>query len=309
MPRRILVDVPFLAVIFPLFLVASGCLTASSQDQSGEGGDSQVKEIVVEGAILKTIESTSIATQVTGLLQEVVVKEGNKVKKGQEIAKIDDALIQLQLEKALVSLDATKKKQGSEIDLKLAEKSQTVAESEYKRALSANASVQNAYPVSEVERLKLLLDRSMLEVDRAKFQREMVAMDIASAEIECKQSRETLKRHRVVAPCDGVVVAVEKRAGEWVEPGTVVLKIVQIDRLRIEGFVQAENALPNLVGSKAMVEVTNGDELLEMTAELVFVSLDANPLNSQVRVFLEVDNTAGKLRPGLRPKTVIQRPK
>ncbi len=272
-----------------------------------EAGATSPKELVVEGAILKTIESTSIATQVTGLLQQVVVKEGNRVKKGQEIAKIDDALVQLQLEKAKVSLDAAKRKQASEIDLKLAEKSKTVAESEYQRAITANASVQNAYPVSEVERLKLLLDRSILEVERAKFQREMVTMDIASAEIECKQAMETLKRHRVVAPCDGVVVAVEKRAGEWVEPGVVVLKIVQIDRLRIEGFVQAENALPNLVGSTADVEVANGDQMLKMTAELVFVSLDANPVNSQVRVFLEIDNTEGQLRPGLRPKTVIRR--
>jgi multidrug efflux pump subunit AcrA (membrane-fusion protein) len=43
-------------------------------------------------------------------------------------------------------------------------------------------------------------------------------------------------------------------------------------------------------------------------AKVVFVSPEINPLNSQVRVFLEVDNRAGKLRPGMIPVVSIQAP-
>ena len=99
----------------------------------------------------------------------------------------------------------------------------------------------------------------------------------------------------------------KKRIGEWVEPGTVLVKIVEIARLRIEGFINADDARSDLLGAKAHVQVQNGKKQIETRAEIVFISPDANPLNSQVRVFLEVDNTDGRLRPGLRPKTFFKR--
>ncbi len=264
--------------------------------------------IVVEGAILKTIDSISLATQVGGLLQEVAVKEGSKVKAGQEIAKIHDASERLELEKAKLAWNVAKKKQSSDIDFKIAEKNMAVAEKEYSRAIEANSNLKNVYTVSEVERLKLVLDRSTLEVERAKFQKEMSDLDVNAAEIAYRQCLEKIKKHKVLAPCDGIVVSQEKRVGEWVEPGSVVLKLVQIDRLRIEGFVNQVDAAPSLVGALADVELDNSGLMIQEVAELVFVSVDANPVNSQVRVFLEIDNKAGKLRPGLRPKAVIRRP-
>jgi multidrug efflux pump subunit AcrA (membrane-fusion protein) len=41
---------------------------------------------------------------------------------------------------------------------------------------------------------------------------------------------------------------------------------------------------------------------MKATAKLVFISPEVNPINSQVRVFLDIDNSDGKLRPGLRPR-------
>jgi len=264
-------------------------------------------EILVDGAILKTIESTSVSGQVTGILSVLNVKEGTKVKVGEELGRVRDNVVRLQVEKAKVSLDLAKKKQSSEIDKLVASKNRAVAENEYQRAIAANKEVTDVYPVNELDRLKLLFDRSVLESQRAVHQQEMAAFDVSLAEFEYEQGIELLQRHRILAPCDGVVVSVDKRVGEWLEPGTVLLKIVRTDRLRIEGFLQAVDAAPELLGAKASVILEGANPPIEATAELVFISPDANPLNSQVRVFLEIDNTNGQLRPGLRPKTVIKR--
>jgi multidrug resistance efflux pump len=44
---------------------------------------------------------------------------------------------------------------------------------------------------------------------------------------------------KIVAPLDGEVVDLRKHEGEWVQPGDTLLKIIRLDRLRIEGFLNA----------------------------------------------------------------------
>ena len=265
------------------------------------------EELNVEGAILKTIESTSVAAQVSGMVVALNVKEGSKVKLNQELGRVRDNAVRLQMEKSKLSIAIAEKKQRNDIDKRLADKNRAVAENEYKRAIEANLLVRDVYPLNEVDRLKLLFDRAVLESERAVHLQSMAALEVSLAEMEHKLSVDLSQRHRIIAPCEGVVIATEKRIGEWVEPGTVVLKIVQIDKLRIEGFISAIDASPELVGKTARVLVEGTVPPIETSAQLVFISPEANPLNSQVRVFLEVENAEGKLRPGLRPTTIIRR--
>jgi multidrug efflux pump subunit AcrA (membrane-fusion protein) len=262
-------------------------------------------ELLLEGPILKTIESTSVAAHVAGVIAVLEAKEGTAVTRGQEIGRIHDLAVKLQSEKAKVALDIARKKQGNDIDVRLAEKSKSVAENDYRRALEANQKVSNVYPVSEMDRLRLVYDRTILEAERAAFLRGMANLDVSTAELEYKQAQELVQRHRILAPCNGVIVSLEKRVGEWVDPGTVILKVVQIDRLRVEGFLHARRATADLMGTKASVRFEESIPGQPFEAEVVFISPDVNPLNGQVRVFLEIDNPGRKLRPGLRPRVAI----
>lgn len=286
-----------------------GCHSVVAQSDEGieQKPNFASTELVVEGAILKTIDSISVSSQVAGRISELTVKEGAKVKLDQEIGRVHDAAVKIQMEKSKISIAIAERKQKNDIDKRLAAKNQQVAENEFRRAVEANLQVKDVYPLNEIDRLKLIFSRTELELERAVYQQSMADLDKSLAETEYKASQELAQRHRIQAPCDGVVIALEKRMGEWVEPGTIVLKIVQIDKLRIEGFIQAADATLDLVGSTAEVLFDTSNPQTSTTAKLVFVSPDVNPLNSQVRVFLEVENPDGLLRPGLRPKTIIRR--
>jgi multidrug resistance efflux pump len=263
--------------------------------------------LAIDGAIMKTIETTSVASQVSGLIQSMNVKEGSRVQRGAPLAQIRDDAIKLQVELSKIAIRVAKKKQSSTIDEEIAAKSQAVAANEYERALRANENIKDVYPAKEIDRMKLVLDRASLERERAVHQRELAEMDVETAAVELRKNQELLERHRLISPCDGMVVSVDKRVGEWAEPGMTVVKIVEIDRLRIEGFMSAADASPELIGTKAQVTVDVSNSTLRREAELVFISPEINPLNSQVRVFLEIDNRDGTLRPGLRPKVSLNR--
>ncbi|MDZ4848963.1 MAG: efflux RND transporter periplasmic adaptor subunit [Pirellulaceae bacterium] len=244
-----------------------------------------------------------MASQVSGMVHVLDVHEGSKIKKGQEVGRIRDIAVRLQMDKAKLSFDLAQKKQANDIDQKLAAKNRAVAENEFTRAMEANLKVSNVYPINEIDRLRLLFDRANLELERTVYQKSVTEMESALAALEYKQSQELLLRHQIISPCNGVVTSVEKRIGEWVDPGSILFTIVQIERLRIEGFVNALDITPQHIGTKAKVRIQNPP--IESEAELVFIHPDANPVNLQVRVFLEIDNREGLLRPGLRPTVTI----
>jgi multidrug efflux pump subunit AcrA (membrane-fusion protein) len=259
-------------------------------------------KLVIDGAVLKTVEVTSVAAQVAGVLKLVHVREGDRVHVGASLGIIDSKSSDLQLERSKVALDVAQKNLENTIDIDLARKNFAVAENEYARALESNKVVSDVYPAVEVERLKLVRDRAELEVSRAQFMKEIARLEVVKSEIEHKQLVDLIGKHTISSPVSGMVVALEKRTGEWVEPGAVTVRIVEIDRLRIEGFLNAEQADMELLHRDANVELVLAGKPMKTTAKLVFISPEVNPINSQVRVFLDIDNSDGKLRPGLRPR-------
>ena len=293
----------YLAVLLASYL---GCqmLCYPSAAQSNPN-PSQANSSIVEGAILKTVEVTSVAAQVQGLLSNVSVREGDRVKIQSPLAAIQSTATELQLQRSKVALDVAQKNFENTIDIELARKTFAVAQNEYLRAIEANKRVADVYPAIEINRLELVRDRANLEIDRSRYAKEISQLELAKIQIEYRQLEDILDKHNLRAPVSGMVVALEKRVGEWVEPGTVVLRLVEIDRLRIEGFMQAEQADSKWLNTEAQVELQLSGKTIQTTAKLVFISPEVNPINSQVRVHLDVDNRDGKLRPGLRPKVWI----
>ena len=67
-------------------------------------------EIVVSNAILKTIESTVIPSQVAGIISGLSAKEGMTVSEGQVLGKIRDDAIRLELARLKTAIVVAKKK-------------------------------------------------------------------------------------------------------------------------------------------------------------------------------------------------------
>lgn len=285
------------------FLSALVCIAFSGT--SIRAVDSNLEGIEVTNALLKTIEATVVSAEVSGKVGQLDVVEGAVVRQGQQLGKLRDNAVLLQVEQAKIAMAIARKKNLSDVDLRLAQQKSAVADNELERAESANARIANTYGPKEVDRLRLVASSAKLEIERAKHDRELSELDVMMAENGFRQATELLERHQVTAPVDGIVVSVNRRLGEWVEPGMELLQIVKNDRLRIDGFVASNVANNELVGRSASVIVLIGEEERDVTGQVVFVSPDANPVNGTVRVFLEIDNKEDQFRPGMRVRVVI----
>ena len=62
------------------------------------------------------------------------------------------------------------------------------------------------------------------------------------------------------------------------------------DKLRAEGFLPAEQASPELVGKRVTFVSTVGQQSMQATGKLRFVSPEMDPVTRQVRVWAALDN-------------------
>ena len=119
-----------------------------------------------------------------------------------------------------------------------------------------------------------------------------------------------LAKLQVDAPIDGIVVELFKHAGEWVEPGQPVLRMVRMDRLRVEGFLRADKLAPNeVLGKPVTIRVRLvRDKTVELKSRISFVS----PLvegSGEYRVWADISNQIANghwlIRPGLLAEMTI----
>jgi multidrug efflux pump subunit AcrA (membrane-fusion protein) len=112
-----------------------------------------------------------------------------------------------------------------------------VAEAEYYQAVEANNKVSGTVPQAEVRRL-LLKEREMdLSIEKAQKEQIVAGLQVKVSEAELEAARVNIERRRLVSPLDAVVVELSRHEGEWVQPGDTVMRLVRLDRLRVENFL------------------------------------------------------------------------
>lgn len=160
------------------------------------------------------------------------------------------------------------------------------------RAKQATATEQRT-AVSRLE-LSLKQARSQHEIARLKLQSLEKAVALATVRME---------RRNVRAPFAGVIVERKLSAGEWVEAGEPVLRLLQLDVLHAEGYVTADQAAGLQRGQAVRVETGSGQRV---DGKLVFVSPEVDSVTKQVQVRAEIPNPAGSLQPGQPARLWIQ---
>ncbi len=262
-------------------------------------------EIEVPSVLVKLIEQVDVPAREAGVLEQLSVREGQMVKAGDPLAQIDDAAAKFAKRKAELELDGARQLSESDVKVRFARKSSEVAAAELKRALDSQQRLAESVSASELDQLRLLAEKASLEIEQAQLEfnvaktaRELKENDVRTAEHDVAQ-------RRINAPIAGFVAQVHRHSGEWVEPGQAILRMLRLDRLRAEGLVNAQTVGDDLMGREVTLTVRQGDSPTQYSGKIVFVSPEIDPVNGQVRVWAEIDNTDLKLRPGLHGSMVI----
>lgn len=270
------------------------------------GADS-AGELRVDSALLTLIEHADVSASEAGLLTHFMVKEGETIAEGGVLARQDDRDAKLILERADTELKIARSLADNDIKVRFARKSVEVADAELKRAQESNVKFPKSVSQTEIDRLKLLADKAVLEIEQAEHDLAQLRLSVLSKQHDLDRAKLLLERRSILAPFPGMVVQWKKQRGEWVEPGAPVMRVIRLNRLRAEAFLASASLPKNLVGRPAaLVFQTSADQSpAKYEGKLVFVSPEIDPVNGQVRVWAEIDNHDLGLRPGQSATLVI----
>lgn len=263
-------------------------------------------DLRVESALLTLIEHADISARDAGPLVHREIAEGTTVDSDAVLGKIDDQEPRIQLERARIELKIAQKLVENDIKVRFARKSHEVAQAELKRSLESVEKFPKSISQTELDRLRLLADKAALEIEQATVDHEQALLSRDLKQNELDRMTLLLDRRLIKAPFPGMVVQWKKQRGEWVEPGTPVVRLIRLNRLRAEAFVASKLVSPQAVGRGVTLLVDLPDKpRARFPGRLVFVDPEIDPVNNQVRIWAEIDNGSLILRPGQTAELVL----
>ena len=249
--------------------------------------------------MLRLFEEAEVPAQEAGVLTAVAVREGQRVKKGELLAQIDDQVARLAAEAAQSQYEIARAKATNDVRMRFAKKALEVSQAELRRSTESIERFAKSVSQSQLDVEKLTVERNQLESEQADHEQEVAVLEMKAKENELSAAQAQVARRQILAPFDGVIVQIYVRHGEWVEPGQKALRIVNVDRLKAEGFVAA------VAGRRGFGRANRWRWKLKASTRqapaagtIVFVSPEVDPITGQVRVWAEIDNREGRLRPG-----------
>lgn len=248
-------------------------------------------EPVLANCLVSLVEEAKVPAREAGVLVELGVREGDAVRKDDVIARIDDSQAQMEKRKAKAEHDQAVAKAESDVDVRYSVAAEKVAEAEHQKALESHAKVPGSVTEVERSRLKLNEQKSELQIEQAHLERQMNTLAAASKGVELEAAENAVERRLIKSPLDGVVVQLFPHQGEWMQPGDPLAHVVRIDKLRVEGFVNAGQWSAEDVRDRPVtVEVQlAGGRRESFEGRIVFTSPLVQAGNN-FRVVAEVDN-------------------
>ena len=222
----------------------------------------------VSGTV-QPVRQATVKAKVSGDVRQVTIREGETVREGQLLARIDTADLDAKLIERVGALESSK------AQLALAEKNRTTNSA----LLKQNFISQNAYDTFE----------SSFNVAQG---------NVKSAEAQVQLARNALKDAIATSPLNGIVAKRHVNPGEKVAFDSPLITVVDLRDLELQAMVPAVD-VPELSIGK-MVELTiDGFGERKFTGRIERMNPSTEPGTRAILVYVGIPNADGALRGGM----------
>ena len=235
------------ATAAPVLLLAPEDLHTVRGATSGAGGP------IVMGSV-QPERRADLRAEVAAVVTQVLKDNGEAVRRGDLLVRLDDTAIR----ESLLSTEA---------GLRAAQQAFDQAQ-------------------RQVERLKTLQVQGMTSVqalDDAEGRRNAAQSELVAARARVVSAQQQLRRTEVRAPFDGVVSDRKTSVGDTAQVGKELIKVIDPTSMRFEGLVSADRMGDILVGQRVVFRI-NGFGDTEFVGTLRRIDASANATTRQVEV-------------------------
>jgi membrane fusion protein (multidrug efflux system) len=227
-----------------------------------------LRQTLAASGSLRAYNQASVKARVAGEVREVLVREGETVKAGQVLVRMDDADYRARLAQAEGALLAAR----GQLDI------------------AAKARENN----------RALLDRGFISknaYDTASSQYDIAQANLNAAQGGLDVSRKALGDTVIRAPIAGVVASRSVQPGEKVSADNKLLDVVDLARMEMEVAVPTSDIIGIAPGQEVTVKVEGLPQLLPAT--VVRINPSTQPGSRSIMTYLQLDNPQNRLRAGM----------
>ncbi|WP_394773813.1 efflux RND transporter periplasmic adaptor subunit [Flavobacterium sp.] len=218
-----------------------------------EGKEVEVSKVIAS-TIIETVSATGkiqpeievkLSSMVSGEIIALNVKEGQVVKKGDLLVKINPDLYTSGLDRSVANLSGTKA-------------SLTQSEANFKEAKASYERNKTLYDKGVIS--KSDWDKSIATFEVAKATKQSSYYNVQSASASVTEAKDNLGRTLIYAPAGGTISVLNVELGERVlgtqqMAGTELLRVANLNNMEVEVDVNENDIVKVKIGDEANVEV------------------------------------------------------
>ncbi|MDZ4664993.1 MAG: efflux RND transporter periplasmic adaptor subunit [Bacteroidota bacterium] len=284
-----------------------------------------VVEVVSATGKIQPETELKITSDVSGEITEMLVKEGDQIKKGTLICRIQPDLYESALDRVNASVSTTKANlKSAEAQLEQAKASLVNMDANYKR--NKKLFEQGAISQQEFDGAKAQYESAKANVDALDAGVSASKSNIQSSEATLKEASANLEKTYIYSPVDGTVYKMNVEKGERVQgvqgfQGTEILRLANLNEMEVNVEVNENDIIKVHKGDTALVEVdaymnkkfkgivtevANSANIANMSIDQVTNFVVKIRLIRESYAFLIDDTNPVPFRPGMSASVEIQ---
>lgn len=274
-----------------LLIILLVVLKKSGTIGNNEEGKEVETVIAKEATLTETVSATGkvqpevevkISSEVSGEIIELPIKEGQAIKKGDLLVRINPDLYQSSVSRSVASMSTSK------AGLSQAEAQLKEAKANYDR----NKRLFEKGVISKSE-----WDRIVSAYEVAQAGKQSAYYNVQSAGASVTEARDNLNRTTIYAPVDGTISKLDAELGERVVgtqqmAGTEILRVANLNNMEVEVDVNENDIVKIEIGDPANIEV---DAYLKKQFKGIVTSI-SNSAASDATTANQVTNFKVKVR-------------
>ncbi|MEL6548861.1 MAG: efflux RND transporter periplasmic adaptor subunit [Pseudomonadota bacterium] len=293
---------------------------AEVEDAMAEVAEERVEEdariaVVVQPSTARTIDSTvavrgrteasrqvDVKAETTGQVISPPLRRGAFVEAGQIVCELDPGTRNASLAEARARLAEARAGVPS------AEARVIEAEAALEEALINDNAASRLSVDGFASETRVAQTRARVQAARSSVQSAESGLSAAQAAIESAQAavaaaEKEIERLSIKAPFSGLLESDTAELGSLLQPGLSCATIIQLDPIKLVGFVAEADVDRVEIGAAAMAVLVSGREV---AGAVTFTSRQADPLTRTFRVEIEVANTDLSIRDGQTADILIR---
>lgn len=264
----------------------------------------------------EAVRQVMVSAETSGRIISEPLRAGAEVSEGQLLCEIDPGTRLSALAEAEARLlEAQARLPEARAQLPVARARQAEAEAALTAArLDGNAAsrlsesgfaseTRAASAAAAVSAAEAAVSSAAASVEAAQAAIQSAQSGIEAAEAAVSRARDELTRLSIHAPFAGILESDTAELGSLMQPGATCATIIQLDPIKLVGFVPEAQVDRVTVGAQAGARLATGREV---AGQVTFLSRSADPQTRTFRVEITVDNADQAIRDGQTADIMIQ---